>query len=612
MPTDVENWKSEVYGNEIREHLLEFAENGWETIPEDEHDAWFERFKWWGLYHQRNGQESYFMMRIGTPGGVLEPGQAEVVAEIADEYARGPVENPVFGSGWVDWTTRQSIQLHWIKLEDIPTIFEKLESVGLSTQQACGDSWRNIVNCPVAGKDKHEFVDAMELAQELNETYKGDEDHANLPRKWKVSVTGCREGCGQGDINDLAYEPAQKQIDGETVRGFNIRVGGGLSRNEERFARSLDVFVTPDQAVEIGGSMSALFRDYGDRENRFNARIKFLVDEWGPEKMREVLQEEYVDFELETAGEDLREEYSYNSGHADGGHTDHVGVHEQKDGNYYVGLDVLVGRMGASDTAELARLADEYGSGEIRITQRQNIIITDVSEDGLDALLEEPLLEDYSPDPHPFMRGSIACTGTEFCSLSIVETKNRQVRYARWLKENVELPDGIEDFHIHLSGCTASCAQPQIADISLRGMKTRKDGEPVEALDIGLGGGLGEDPHFAEWVEQRVPVDEVPGAIENLLSNFEAVREERVIPEEQREEDGDAVEYETFREFVERTDEETLAEMVEPEETSYEDNMMHNTKLTWYPYAEDDDMGASPAPTDGDGRPVDSDAPADD
>ncbi|MFC7131366.1 nitrite/sulfite reductase [Haloferax chudinovii] len=591
MPTDVERWKSEVYGNEIREHLLEFAEQGWDSIPEDERDAWFERFKWWGLYHQRNGQESYFMMRIGTPNGVLTPGQTEVVAEVADEYARGPAENPIFGNGYVDWTTRQSIQLHWIKLEDIPEIFDKLESVGLSTQQACGDSWRNIVGCPVAGKDKHEHVDALPVAMELNETFKGNDDHSNLPRKWKVSITGCREGCGQGDINDLALEPATKEIDGEETRGFNIRIGGGLSRNEPRFARDIDVFVTPEQAAEVSGAISALFRDNGDRDNRYNARIKFLMDEWGAEKFRDVLQEEYVDFELETAGDDLRSEYSYNSGYADGGHSDHVGIHEQADGNYYVGLDVLVGRMGVDDTKELARVADEYGSGEIRITQRQNVIITDVPEEKLDALQDEELLDHYSPDPHPFMRGSIACTGTEFCSLSIVETKNRQVRYARWLKENVELPAGVEDFHIHLSGCTASCAQPQIADISLRGMKTRKDGEPVEALDIGLGGGLGENPNFAEWVTQRVPVDEVPGAIKNLLANFEERRE------------GD----ETFREFVARTDEEDLAELVEPEETSYEDPMMHNTKRTWYPYADDDSLDASPAPTRADGTPITSD-----
>ncbi|MFC6974715.1 nitrite/sulfite reductase [Halomicroarcula sp. GCM10025709] len=586
MPSKVENWKDEIYGNEIREHLMEFAEEGWEAIPEDEHDAWFERFKWWGLYHQRSGQESYFMMRIGTPNGVIEPGQLEVIGEIARDYATGPADNPEFGEAYCDWTTRQSIQLHWIKLEDIPEIFEKLEAVGLSTQQACGDSWRNIVGCPVAGKDKHEHIDAWPVAEDLHETFKGNDDYANLPRKWKVAVTGCDEGCGQGDINDLAFEPAEK--DGEI--GFNVRVGGGLSRKEPRLARGLDVWVPPEQAADVAHGMSALFREHGDREDRFNARIKFLVDEWGPEKMRQVLQDDFVDFELETAGEDMRDQYTYNSG-GNEGHDDHVGVHEQDDGNYYVGLNVLVGRMGAQDTIELAELADEYGSGEVRLTQRQNVIIMDVPEENLDDLTSEALLSDYSPEPSPFMRGSIACTGTEYCSLSIVETKNRQVRYARWLRDNVELPADHEDFHIHLSGCTASCAQPQIADVSLRGMKTRKDGEPVEALDIGLGGGLGEDPRFADWVEMRVPADEVPGAIQNLVSNFKDLRE-----------DG-----ETFRDFVEARDEDTLADLVEPEETDYHDPYMHNTKTTWYPYAEDDEMDASPAPTDGQGEPLPSD-----
>jgi ferredoxin-nitrite reductase len=282
--------------------------------------------------------------------------------------------------------------------------------------------------------------------------------------------------------------------------------------------------------------------------------------------------------------------------------------------------------MGADDVLELAGLADDYGSGEVGLTQRQNVIVTDVPEDDLDDLLAEPLLETYSPDPHPFMRGSIACTGTEFCSLSIVETKNRMVRYARWLKGNVDVPAGVEDFHVHLSGCTASCAQPQIADISLRGMKTRKDGEPVEAFDVGLGGGLGENPQFADWVEMRVPADEVPGYVRNLLQVYEAERSERVVPEAQRGRDGDsearsasgrasgrspraeAVERESFREFVAAREEAELQGLAEPEEASYEDPYMGNTKLTWYPYAEDDDMGASPAPTDVNDEPL----PADD
>ena len=583
MPSKVEGWKDELYGTEVREHLFRFAEEGWSAIPEDEHDAWFERFKWWGLYHQRKGQESYFMMRIGTPNGRLTSDQLRVVGEIADEYARGPVDNPEFGGAYCDWTTRQSIQLHWIQLQDVPEIFEKLEANGLSTIQACGDSWRNIVGSPVAGRDAKEHIDAWPVIQELHDTFKGNGEHSNLPRKWKVAVTGDTRGSGQAEINDLGFEPATKEIDGAEVKGFNVTVGGGLSRKEPRFARDIDVFVTDEEVADVAGGISALFRDHGDREDRFNARIKFLVDEWGPEKLRQVLQDGYVDFELRTAGEDLRDQYTYNAGRNDE-IGDYVGVHEQNDGDYFVGLSVLVGRMGAEDVIELADLAEAYGSGMIGLTQRQNVVVADIAEDDLEAFLEEDLLEYYQPDPHPFLRGSIACTGTEYCSLSIVETKNRMVRYARWLKDNVELPDGIDDFHVHLSGCTASCAQPQIADISLRGMKTRKDGEPVEAFDIGLGGGLGESPQFADWVEMRVAADEVPGYIRNLLWIYD--------------ERNDGAE--SFREFIARHDEDELTGLADPEETSYEDPYLNNTKMTWYPYADEDGMDASPAPSPAD------------
>jgi Sulfite reductase, beta subunit (hemoprotein) len=290
---------------------------------------------------------------------------------------------------------------------------------------------------PVAGKDAREVIDAWPVIHDLNETFKGNDDHSNLPRKWKVSVTGTPDGSGQGDINDLAFEPAYKTIDGEETVGFNVRVGGGLARNEPRFARDIDVWVPPADVSTVAGGLSALFRDNGDREDRYNARIKFLVDEWGADKVRETLQSEYVDFELHTAGRDVRDEYTYNTG--DGDRNDLIGIHEQHDGSYFIGLNVLVGRMGASDVLELADLASEYGSGEVRLSQRQNIIVTDIPADAVDEFTSEELLENYSPDPSPFMRGSVACTGTEFCSLSIVETKNRQVRYARWLKDNVTL-----------------------------------------------------------------------------------------------------------------------------------------------------------------------------
>ena len=618
MPSKVESWKDELYGVDVRDHLERFAEEGWDAIPEDEHDAWFERFKWWGLYHQRKGQESYFMMRVGVPMGRLTPEQLRVVGEVAREYATGPVENPEFGDAYADFTTRQSIQLHWIKVEDVPDIFEKLESVGLGTIQACGDSWRNIVGSPVAGRDADELLDVWPVVQELHDEFKGNDLYENLPRKWKVAVTGDTRGAGQGDINDLAFEPAVKEIENETeggetgdgedgdgedgdgedgeegttreVAGFNVRVGGGLARKEPRFARDIDVFCRPENASEVAAGLSGLFRDYGDRDDRFSARMKFLVDEWGTEKVRETLQDEYVEYDLPSAGENLREQYDYNAGRADSP-GDYVGVHDQHDGDNFVGLSVLVGRMAAEEVIELADLTESYGSEMIGVTQRQNLVVGDISDDDLDDFLDESLLDEYSPDPHPFLRGSIACTGTEYCSLSIVETKNRMVRYGRWLKENVPVPEGVEDFHIHLSGCTASCAQPQIADISLRGMKARKDGEPVEAFDVGLGGGLGENPEFADWVEMRVPADEIPGYIRNLLATFEENREEG----------------ESFRDFVRDRDEEEMQDLADPEETDYEDPYMHNTKMTWYPYADEDDMADSPAPTDGQGAPLSGD-----
>jgi len=589
MPSKVEGWKDEVYGVEVRDHLRRFAEEGgFDAIPEEEHDAWFERFKWWGLYHQRSGQEGNFMMRVGVPMGRLTPEQLRVVGEIAREYADGPVENPAFGDAWADFTTRQSIQLHWIRLEDVPAIFDRLDEVGLSTIQACGDSWRNIVGSPVAGRDADEHIDVWPLVQKLNEEFKGNPAHSNLPRKWKVSVTGDTRGAGQGDINDLAFEPAFKETEGERVAGFNVRVGGGLARKEPRFARDIDVFCRPEEMTTVAAGVSALFRDHGDRENRFNARVKFLVDEWGAEKFRRVLQEEYIDYDLPTAGEDLRHEYDYNAGRTDAP-GDYVGIHEQNDPEKrFVGLSVLTGRMGAEEVVELADRAAEYGSELVGLTQRQNVVVADIPDEDLDDFLDHPLFEDYSPDPHPFMRGSIACTGTEFCGLAITETKNRMVRYARWLKGNVALPDGVDEFHIHLSGCTASCAQPQIADVSLRGMKTRKDGDPVEAFDIGLGGGLGENPQFAEWVEMRVAADEVPGYVENLLSTYETEREEY--------DDGSV---QSFREFVasvsETEGEEGLTALAEPMETSYDDPMMHNTKQAWYPYDEETIPGAAPS-----------------
>ena len=568
-----EQYKEELYGDAVREKLVSFAEDGFESIPEDDREAWFSRFKFCGVFHQRSGQESYFMMRLTNCNGRLEPGQLRAIGEVAREYARGPIENPEYGNGWIDFTTRQSIQLHWIKLNDVPAIWERLEAVGVTTRSSGGDTMRNISGSPVAGKDPNEVVETLPLLDRFQTEIRGDDELCNMPRKFNISISGTPDGSAQDSINDIGLEPAKKEIDGEEVMGFNVRVGGGLGGHEPRVARPLDVFVTPEEAYDVVRGFVELYHEHGDREVRSKNRSRFFVDEHGTEWIRELLQAEYVDFALRSAGADLRENYTYNAGRpSDDGRFDYLGVHEQRDGKRYVGLNVAVGRMPAEEVIELADLADEYGSGALRLTRRQNPIIVDVDADRVEELLAEPLLETHTPEPNPFVRGSMACTGTEFCSLALVETKTRMATLLRWLRDNVELPEDVERIKMHFSGCTADCGHANTADIGLIGMRARKNGEMVEAIDIGVGGGIGEEPSFVSWIRQRVPADEVPGALKNLLEAFAAHREAG----------------QTFREWVAATGEEALIELSEPEETTYEDPCLTDAKQAWYPFAEDE------------------------
>ncbi|WP_336023951.1 nitrite/sulfite reductase [Halobellus salinisoli] len=602
MPHKKESWKEECYGDEVREALLEFADEGWESIPEDEREEWFARFKFWGIFHQRSGQESYFMMRLTNCGGVLDPEQLRAIGEVAAEYATGPATNPEFGDAWIDLTTRQSIQLHWLKLEDIPEIWEKLESVGVSSRSAGGDTMRNISGCPVAGKAE-EYIESRPILDEIETEIRGDDALSNMPRKFNISVSGCKQGCAQDVINDIGLEPAHKFVDGVEgtstsgrtqsgnggeVEGFNVRVGGGLGGREPRPARPLDLFVRPEHAVETVRAFVEYYHEEGNRQNRSKNRARFFVDEVGTEAIREELDER-LDFEFETAGTDFRGEYTYNAGRpVDRGPHDHVGVYEQADGRNYVGLSVPVGRLPAADALTLADLADAYGSGEIRLSRRQNPLVMDVADEDLEDLLAEPLLERYRPEPNPFEQGAMACTGTEFCSIALTETKARMARLVRWLGDNVDVPDDVERIKLHYSGCTADCGQAMTADIGFQGMRARKDGEMVEALDVGVGGGIGAEPSFIEWVRQRVPADEIPGLVQNLLEAYAALREPG----------------QTFRQWVDATGHETIVELAEPEEVDgYEDLCLTDAKQSWYPF----DEGAGPAPTDSDGRPLEAD-----
>lgn len=547
MVSTVEEWKNEKNPVDIKETILnEYAEEGFEAIEgsEDDNSDEFERLKWYGLYQHNEKSPEYFMHRVKAPNGILTSEQARRIGEVVKEYAVGEEANPHFGKTFCDVTTRQDIQIHWVDIRDIVDIWDEWEDVGLPTGAtgACGDVFRNIVGCPVAGVDKNEITDASGLVDECADFFMESDDFSNLPRKYKVSISGCREGCGQGEINDIGMHPAEKEIDGETVTGFNVLVGGGLGRGGI-MAKDMDVFVKPDDVLEFNRAAATVFREEGNREQRARARLRYLVDEKGTEWFREKVEEE-AEVELLRGGDDYKDEARYNDGEH---YCDHVGVHEQKDGRYYAGLQVITGRLKADWMIEAADLADEYGDGSVRLTQRQNIIITGIEEEDLEEFKNEPLLEKMPVDPSPFRRGAISCTGTEFCNLALIETKNRMVDWVERLEEEIDIDSPLR---VHLSGCNASCAQPQIADIGFQGSKTRKDGEVVEAVNVGIGGGLGPDPEFIDWVVKGVACDDAVDFVSDIIDEYKK----------------DSKEDETFRDYVGRVGPEKVAERAQAEE----------------------------------------------
>jgi len=528
----VEQWKQEKHPLDVIEDVKEYADENltFEEIEERAGDGEWERLKWAGMYsHGRKGD--YFMLRTKVPGGFLTPEQAEVIGEVSDEYAVAPEEfggeeqNDVWGDAYMDITTRQDIQMHWIEVEDVPEIWSKYDEVGLTTIQGCGDSARNVLGCPAAGLDDHECFDAQPVVDAITDFFTENREYANLPRKYKMTVTGCREDCAQSQINDVGLTPARKEIDGEQYYGFHAKVGGGLS-DGPRMASDLDVFVRPEDAVEFCRAVAQLFKELGDRHNRGVCRMRYLVQQMGVEKFEEAVRDR-CEVDLRERGTDLTEGYT----------GDHVGVHEQKEeGLYYVGFNVIAGRMGGSEFAAAARAAQRYGTEDasVRLATDQNFLVTHIPEENLDDLLAEDFAEAYQPDPGPFARGAVGCTGSEFCNYGIIETKTRVKRWARELDERIDTPDDLDVVRMHMSGCSASCAQPQIADIGFRGETVKanvdneddEDDDIVEGMDFGLGGALGADNEFIDWVENAVPAQSVIPALEELFDVYADERSE--------------------------------------------------------------------------------------
>jgi sulfite reductase (ferredoxin) len=463
------------------------------------------RFRWWGLYTQRRQgidggktailepeelDDEYFMLRVRIPGGALTSAQLRVIAGIAWE----------FGRDVADVTDRQNIQLHWIRIEDVPEIWRRLERVGLSTTEACGDTPRNMLGCPLAGIDADEVIDAHDILRQVNELAEGNKEFSNLPRKYKTAISGCPVQCTSHEINDISFVGVR---DGERV-GFDLWVGGGLSTNP-MFAQRLGVFVEPDEVAEVWAAVTKLFRDYGYRKSRNRARLKFLVADWGPEKFREVLQKEFLGRALPDgpAPEPPR------------GERDHVGVRRQKDGRSYVGFALKSGRTSGSQLIEIADLADRFGSGAVAMTIEQKVVIRDVADDDIDALVAELESRDLRVRPDVFRRGMMACTGIEFCKLAIVETKVRAVDLYEELARR--LPDFDTPVTINLNGCPNSCARFQLADIGLKGSIV--DGQ--EGFQVHLGGSLGDDPAFGRKLRGlKVTSAGLTDYVERILRNY--------------------------------------------------------------------------------------------
>ncbi|HLH57693.1 MAG TPA: nitrite/sulfite reductase [Streptosporangiaceae bacterium] len=506
-------------GLNVRQRIIDiYSRHGFDSIdPADLRG----RFKWFGLYTQRKPgidggktailepeelDDKYFMMRVRIDGGQLTSEQTRVIADISRRYARGTA----------DVTDRQNIQLHWIEIENVPAIWEALESVGLSTTEACGDAPRVILGCPLAGIAADEVIDASPQIEEVFDRYIGDPLFSNLPRKFKSAMSGCTAQCTIHEINDVAFVGVRSAA-GEA--GYDLWVGGGLSTNP-MIGKRLGAFVRPEQVAEVWAGVTSVFRDYGYRRLRHRARIKFLVADWGPERFREVLEKEYLGYAL-----------------ADGpapaappdGIRDHVGVHPQRDGRYYVGFAPRVGRLSGDALDVIADLAARYGSGRIRTTTEQKMVILDVPEEDVAALTAGLEAADLQVSPSAFRRHTMACTGIEFCKLAIVETKQRAMDLITELERR--LPDFAEPVTINVNGCPNSCARIQTADIGLKGsLVTGPDGTQVEGFQVHLGGALGGGDGAGSGFGRKVrglktTAEDLPDYVERVLSRFAAKRE---------------------------------------------------------------------------------------
>jgi len=491
----VEGYKASMNGDGLRilDHLPQILERGAAALTPAEKEL----LKWVGVFF-RKPTPGKFMMRIRMPNGFVRSDQLRAIAELSRRL----------GNSVLDITTRQQIELRGFTLDTVPEIWEKLRGVDLRTLQTGIDNVRNINGCALAGLTPHELFDASPVVHELDRIIvggRGNREFTNLPRKFNITVTGCMDNCTHSESQDIALVPAKKA----TRLGFNVLVGGKMGSGGFTIASPLNVFVEIFQAAAVVVELIKIYRDHGPREARSKCRFAFLIEEWGIRRLRAELVTR-LGHELPFQGRDMR-----GSTRAD-----HLGVSSQKQVRFVaLGLCIPTGRVNPDQLDELARLSDVYGNGEIRLTIGQNAIIPNVPVEHVAELLEEPLLKHFSPRPSPFVRGLVACVGTDYCNLALIETKSRAIALSQALHEKVGA--GVNPLTIHWSGCPAGCGNHQAADIGLRGFKTKIDGKIVDAVAIYTGGRTGPHAVAGQEILETVLCDEaLPDVVANVIRSY--------------------------------------------------------------------------------------------
>ncbi|MEG4212439.1 ferredoxin--nitrite reductase [Microcoleus sp. S13_B4] len=494
-----EKLKAEKDGLALKAELDHFAAIGWEAMDETDREH---RLKWLGIFF-RPVTPGKFMMRLRLPNGIITSNQTRTLGEIVQRYG---------DDGSADITTRQNLQLRGIRIEDLPDIFRRLKEAGMTSIQSGMDNVRNITGSPVAGLDADELIDTRELANQVQDLItnsgEGNPAFSNLPRKFNIAIAGCRDNSVHAEINDIAFVPAYK--DGNI--GFNVLVGGFFSAKRCEAAIPLNAWASPTDVVDLCKAILTVFRDQGPRANRQKSRLMWLIDELGIEQFRAAVEQE-LGRTLPAAAP--KDEITWDK-------RDHIGIYPQKQsGLNYVGLHVPVGRLQASDLFDFARIAEVYGSGEIRLTVEENVIIPNVPDSRIESLVKEPLLQRFSIDPAPLTRALVSCTGAKFCNFALIETKSRSVAMIEELEAELSVPKPVR---IHWTGCPNSCGQPQVADIGLMGTKVRKNGKTLEGVDIYMGGTVGKDAHLGTCVQKSIPCEDLKPVLRQLLvDNFGAV-----------------------------------------------------------------------------------------